>query len=139
MLHSNATPAPPPQLRVINRLQNILIYIHKCHQNENYPDMNSFCCWCCLMSFKAFCASERYDYSLMYVLFYHIQCLICVIKLGDGFTSEDGEVTIIRAVTRLTHLSDYQLAPVHFIVCTYTLKITVILFNIFFNVWVVFV
>ncbi len=90
------------------------------------------------MSFKAFCASERYDYSLMYVLFYHIQCLICVIKRGDGFTSEDGEVTIIRAVTRLTHLSDYQLAPVHFIVCTYTLKITVILL-IFFNVWVVFV
>ncbi len=43
------------------------------------------------MSFKAFCASERYDYSLMYVLFYHIQCLICVIKLGDGFASEDGE------------------------------------------------
>ncbi len=132
LLHSNAAPTPPPQLRVINRLQNILIYIHKCHQNENYPDMNSFCCWCCLMSFKAFCASERYDYSLMYVLFYHIQCLICVIKRGDGFTSEDGEVTIIRAVTRLTHLSDYQLAPVHFIVCTYTLKITVILLNFFF-------
>ncbi len=77
-------PRHPPQLRVINRLQNILIYIHKCHQNENYPDMNSFCCWCCLMSFKAFCASELYDYSLMYVLFYHIQCLICVIKRGDG-------------------------------------------------------
>ncbi len=52
-------PRRPPQLRVINRLQNILIYIHKCHQNENYPYMNSFCCWCCLMSFKAFCASER--------------------------------------------------------------------------------
>ncbi len=84
------------------------------------------------MSFKAFCTSERYDYSLMYVLFYHIQCLICVIKRGDGFTSEDGEVTIIRAVTRLRHLSDHQLAPVHFIVCTYTLKITVILLNIFF-------
>ncbi len=81
------------------------------------------------MSFKAFCASERYDYSLMYVLF--IQCLICVIKRGDGFASEDGEVTIIRAVTRLTHLSDYQLAPVHFIVCTYTLKIRVILLIFF--------
>ncbi len=67
----------------------------------------------------------------MYVLFYHIQCLICVIKRGDGFASEDGEVTIIRAITRLTHLSDYQLAPVHFIVCTYTPKITVILLNIF--------
>ncbi len=51
--------------------------------------------------------------------------------------SEDGEVTIIRAITRLTHLSDYQLAPVHFIVCTFTLKITVILLNIFLNVWVV--
>ncbi len=50
----------------------------------------------------------------MYVLFYHIQCLICVIKRGDGFASEDGEVTITRAITRLTHLSDYQLAPVHF-------------------------
>ncbi len=70
--------------------------------------------------------------SLMYVLFYHIQCLNCVLKRGDGLASEDGEVTIIRAVTRLTHLSDYQLAPVHFIVCTYTLKITVILLNIFF-------
>ncbi len=75
----------------------------------------------------------------MYVLFYHIQCLICVIKRGDGFTSEDGEITIIRAITRLTHFRDYQLAPVNFIVCRYTLKITVILFNIFLNVWVVFV
>ncbi len=88
--------------------------MHKCNQNENYTDMNSFV------------------YSLMYVLFYHIQCLNCVLKRGDGFTSDDGEVTIIRAITRLTHLSDHQLAPVHFIVCTYTLKITVILLNIFF-------
>ncbi len=77
--------------------------------------------------------------SLMYVLFYHIQCLNCVIKRGDGLASEDGEVTSIRAITRLTHLSDHQLAPVHFIVCPYTLKITVILLNIFFYVWVVFV
>ncbi len=76
----------------------------------------------------------------MYVLLYHIQCLICVIKRGDGLASEDGEVTIIRAITRLTHLSDYQLAPVHFIVCRYTLKITVILLLLFFfNVWVGFV
>ncbi len=75
----------------------------------------------------------------MYVLFYHIQCLNCVLKRSDGFTSDDGEVTIIRAITRLTHLSDHQLAPVHFIVCTYTLKSMVILLNIFFNVWVVFV
>ncbi len=69
----------------------------------------------------------------MYVLFYHIQCLNCVIKRGDGFASEDGKVTIIRAITRLTHLSDYQLAPVHFIVCTYTQKITVILLFFFFK------
>ncbi len=82
---------------------------------------------------------NSFVYSLMYVLFYHIQCLNCVLKRGDGFTSDDVEVTIIRAITRLTHLSDHQLAPVHFIVCTYTLKITVILLNIFFNVWVVFV
>ncbi len=77
---------------------------------------------------------NSFVYSLMYVLFYHIglQCLNCVLKRGDGFTSDDGEVTIIRAITRLTHLSDHQLAPVHFIVCTYTLKITVILLNIFF-------
>ncbi len=52
--------------------------------------------------------------SLMYVLFYHIQCLNCVLKRGDGFASEDGEVTIIRAITRLTHLSDHQLAPASF-------------------------
>ncbi len=51
--------------------------------------------------------------------------------------SEDGEVTIICAITRLIHLSDYQLASVAFIVCVYTLKITVILLNIF-NVWVFF-
>ncbi len=139
LLHSNAAPTPPPQLRVINRLQNILIYIHKCHQNENYPDMNSFCCWCCLMSFKAFCASERYDYSLMYVLFYHIQCLICVIKRGDGFTSEDGEVTIIRAVTRLTHLSDYQLGSSSFYSVQIYSKNHGYFVKHFFNVWVVFV
>ncbi len=45
----------------------------------------------------------------MYVLFDHMQCLFGVIKRGDGFASEDGEVTIIRKITRLTHLSDYQL------------------------------
>ncbi len=60
LLHSNAVPAPPPQLRVIKRLQNIIIYIHKCHQNENYLDMNSFCCWCCLMSFKNVCIILSY-------------------------------------------------------------------------------
>ncbi len=61
LLHSNAIPAPPPpQLRVIKRLQNIIIYIHKCHQNENYLDRNSFCCWCCLMSFKNVCIILSY-------------------------------------------------------------------------------
>ncbi len=113
-----------PQLSVINRLQNILIqtYNDKCNQNENYPDMNSFVC------------------SLMYVLFYHIQCLNCVIKRSDGLASEDGKVTIIRAITRLTHLSDYQLAPVHFIVCTYTYTYNHGYFvKLFIYVWVVFV
>ncbi len=55
LLHSNAAPAPPPNWAssIGYYMQNIIIYIHKCHQNENYPDMNYFCCWCCLMSFKA--------------------------------------------------------------------------------------
>ncbi len=54
------------------------------------------------------------------------------IKYRVSVPIPNGEVTIIRAITRLTHLSDHQLAPVHFIVCTYTLKITVILLKIFF-------
>ncbi len=41
-----------------------------------------------------------------------MQCLIGVIKLGDR--------GIIRAITPLTHLSDYQLASVAFIVCIYS-------------------
>ncbi len=68
------------------------------------------------MSFKA--RQVLLNGKIIALLFYNIQCLICVIKRGDGFASEDGEVTIIRAITRLTHLSDYQLAPVHFIVCS---------------------
>ncbi len=34
--------------------------------------------------------------------------------------SEDGEVMIIRAISPLTHLSDYQRASVAFIVCIYS-------------------
>ncbi len=44
---------------------------------------------------------------------------------------------IIRAITPLTHLSDTSLHQL-LLLCAYTLKITVILLNIFCNVWVVF-
>ncbi len=46
--------------------------------------------------------------------------------------ASEGRHDAITAITRSTHLSDYQLASVAFIVCIYALKITDILLNIFF-------
>ncbi len=45
---------------------------------------------------------------------------------------------IIHAITPLTHLSDYQLASVDFIVCIYS-KSRLFYSTFFCNVWVVFV
>ncbi len=61
---------------------------------------------------------SQVEYSIFSV--YHIQCLIGVIKRGDrsGIRGWRGE--IIRAITPLTHLSEYQLASVAFIVCIYS-------------------
>ncbi len=58
------------------------------------------------------------EYSIFSV--YHIQCLIGVIKGETDPASEDGEVRDHSAITPLTHLSDYQLASVAFIVCIYS-------------------
>ncbi len=57
-----------------------------------------------------------------YLIFsvYHIQCLIGVIKRGDRSGIRGWREEIIHAITPLTHLSDYQLALVAFIVCIYS-------------------
>ncbi len=94
--------------------------------------MNSVCCWCCLMSFKARHVLLN-GKIIALCMYYFIQCLICVIKWGDGSS--------IRGWRGNNHSRNHSVDPLKWlpacssncIVCTYTLKITVILLHFFFK------
>ncbi len=104
-----------------HRLQNILIYIHKCNQNENYPDMNSFVC------------------SLMYVLFYHIVFKLCN-KAGwwirfRGWKGNDHSRNHSVDALKWLPACSSSFYGVHI----YSKNHGYFIKHFFFNVWVVFV